>query len=182
MGESMATESQTEPKLPPEIVPVSWLIGHWVGVGTGQYPTIADFRFGQEIRFSYDGGPFLSYWSRSWLLDDEGNRIRATESESGYLRPHPDRTIDFMLTHPGGYSEVWEGTVEATGLDQDEITGARIEMRTDIVARTPDSQPYTAGHRLYGLVNSELMWTFDMAAMGESLGNHLAARLKPAAP
>ncbi len=29
------------------------------GVGTGQYPTIEDFRFGQEAVFSTDGRPFL---------------------------------------------------------------------------------------------------------------------------
>lgn len=56
--------------LPDELAHLSWLIGRWVGVGTGQYPTIEDFRFGQEVSFSTDGRPFLTYWSRSWLLDE----------------------------------------------------------------------------------------------------------------
>jgi hypothetical protein len=158
---------------------VSWLIGRWIGVGTGQYPTITDFRFGQEIVFAWDGRPFLSYSSRTWLLDDAGHRVWPTATECGYLRPHPDRTLELLLSHPTGYSEIWEGRIEVTELHQDAITGARIEMRTDVVARTPQAKPYTAGHRLYGLVNGELMWTFDMAAMGQPLQNHLAARLKP---
>ncbi len=58
-------------------------------------------------------------------------------------------------------------------------TGAKLELRTDVVARTGAAKPYTAGHRLYGLVNDELLWTFDMAAMGHELQNHLAARLTP---
>ena len=38
--------------LPVEVMPISWLIGSWVGVGLGTYPTIEDFRFGQEVVFS----------------------------------------------------------------------------------------------------------------------------------
>ena len=165
--------------LPPEVLPVSWLIGRWIGVGTGQYPTIDDFRFGQEVQFSCDGRPFLTYWSRSWELDEAGERVRPTATESGFLRALPDRSVEFLLTHPTGYAEIWEGQVEVTGLVQDTITGARIEMRTDVVARTEEAKPYTAGHRLYGLVEGDLLWTFDMAAMGCDLQNHLAARLQP---
>lgn len=160
------------------MLPVSWLIGQWVGVGTGQYPSIEDFQFGQEVQFSCDGRPFLTYWSRSWLLDGEGNRVRPTATESGFLRPYPDRSLELLLTHPTGYSEIWEGRVEVTGLEQDTITGAKIELRTDVVARAEAAKPYTAGHRLYGLVDGDLLWTFDMAAVGHDLQNHLAARLK----
>ena len=161
---------------------MSWLIGRWIGVGTGQYPTIEDFRFGQEVQFSCDGRPFLTYWSRSWELDVDGERVRPTATESGFLRPRPDRTVELLLTHPTGYSEIWEGSVEVTGLVQDTITGAKMELRTDVVARTEDSKPYTSGHRLYGLVEGDLLWTFDMAAMEQPLQNHLAARLHPDVP
>ena len=151
-----------------------------MGVGTGQYPTIGDFRFGQEVQFSCDGRPFLTYWSRSWELDDAGERVRPRATESGFLRALPDRSVELLLSHPTGFSEIWEGNVEVTGLVQDTITGAKMEIRTDVVARTGDAKPYTAGHRLYGLVEGDLLWTFDMAAMGLDLQNHLAARLKPA--
>ena len=46
------------------------------------------------------------------------------------------------------------------------------------VARTATAKEYTGGHRLYGLVQGDLYWTFDMAAMGQELQNHLAAQLK----
>ena len=70
--------------LPTELVPVAWLIGTWAGAGVGGYPTVPEFRFGQEITFSHDGRPFLSYWSRTWLLDDDGNPLRPLATESGY--------------------------------------------------------------------------------------------------
>ena len=163
--------------LPEELLPLSWLIGQWVGVGTGQYPTIADFRFGQEVAFSTDGRPFLTYFSRSWMLDDEGNRVRPLATESGFWRPRPDNHVEVQLAHPTGYAEVWYGSVEVTGLEDARITGARADLKTDVVARTESAKEYTEGHRLYGLVEGKLLWTFDMQAVGQPLTNHLAASL-----
>ena len=48
------------PDLPPELMPVAWLVGTWAGAGVGGYPDVPEFRFGQEITFSHDGRPFLS--------------------------------------------------------------------------------------------------------------------------
>ena len=164
-------------EVPEALRPLSWLIGRWVGVGTGQYPTIEDFRFGQEVSFSTDGRPFLSYSSRSWLLDDDGNRVRPLATESGFWRPRPENQIEVTLAHPTGYSEVWYGHLEVTGIENAVITGARAELRTEVVARTVSAKVYEQGHRLYGLVEGRLLWTFDMAAVGEPLVNHLAATL-----
>jgi len=47
------------------------------------------------------------------------------------------------------------------------------------VMRTESAKEYSGGQRLYGLVEGDLLWTFDMAAVGEPLTNHLAARLQP---
>ena len=44
--------------------------------------------------------------------------------------------------------------------------------------RTETAKEYNAGHRLYGLVDGDLMWAFDMAAMGQPLQPHLWGRLK----
>ncbi|MEZ5115990.1 MAG: FABP family protein [Candidatus Nanopelagicales bacterium] len=170
----------SRPDLPAELLPLSWLIGRWMGVGLGQYPTIDDFRFAQEVQFSTDGRPFLSYWSRSWLLDDDGQRVRPTATETGFWRPRPDNRVEVTLTHPTGYVEIWYGRVEVTEITGDVITGARAELRTDLVARTESAKPYEAGHRLFGLVEGDLLWTYDMAAVGQPLQNHLSARLRPA--
>ena len=163
--------------LPEVLVPISWLIGRWVGVGTGQYPTIEDFRFGQEIVFATDGRPFLTYHSRSWLLDDEGQLVRPLGTESGFWRPQPGNQVEVQLAHPTGYAEVWYGNVEVTGLENAVITGARATLRTDAVLRTASAKPYEGGERLYGLVEGKLLWTFDMQAVGQDFTNHLSATL-----
>ena len=128
-----------------DLRPLSWLIGRWVGVGTGQYPTIEDFRFGQEAVFSTDGRPFLSYLSRSWLLDDEGNRVRPLATEAGFWRPRPGNEIEMTLSHPTGFAEVWYGSQEVTAIVDATITGARADLTTDTVMRTASAKEYTAG-------------------------------------
>ena len=104
-------------EVPLELRPLSWLIGRWVGVGTGQYPTIDDFRFGQEVSFATDGRPFLAYYSRSWLLDDDGQRVRPLALESGFWRMQGSSDIEVTLAHPTGYAEVWFGSLEVTALE-----------------------------------------------------------------
>ncbi len=164
--------------VPPALLPWSWLIGRWLGVGLGQYPTIEDFRFGQEVQFATDGRPLLTYWSRTWLLDEHGDRVRPLASETGFWRPQPDNQIEVVLAHGSGFAEVWYGSLTVTGMDNAVITGARAELHTDVVARTGSAKEVTAGHRLYGLVEGDLLWTYDMAAVGQPLQNHLSTRLQ----
>ncbi|MGH3472989.1 MAG: FABP family protein [Nocardioidaceae bacterium] len=159
---------QIPENLHPDLMPVAFLLGHWHGDGHGDYPTIEKFEFGQEAAFTHDGRPFLHYFSRSWLVDADGNEVRPLALETGFLRPRPDGAVEFLLTHPTGIAEIYYGTVE----------GAKIEMATDAVVRTQSAKAYTAGQRLYGLVEGDLLWTFDMAAVGQPIRAHIWARLK----
>ena len=154
--------------LNPALMPIAFLLGHWHGNGHGDYPTIDRFSFGQEIAFTHDGRPFLHYFSRTWLLDDEGNEVRPLALETGFFRPQPDGGLEVLLAHPTGFVEIYYGNVE----------GAKIELSTDAVVRTASAKAYTAGQRLYGLVDGELLWTFDMAAQGQELQSHIWARLQ----
>ncbi len=150
-------------------MPISWLLGRWQGPGIGDYPTIEAFRFGQEVAFSYvPDKPFLSYESRSWALDEDGSLGRPLATETGYWRPQADGAIEVVLSHPTGIVEIYLGTVEP----------AKIELATRGVLKTETAKDYRAGHRLYGLVQSKLMWVFEMAAMGESLQPHISAELE----
>jgi len=154
--------------LPPELVPLAWLIGRWEGAGVLGYPTIESINFGQEIEFSHVGKPFLTYTSQTWLLAEDGTRVRPLAAEAGYWRPRPEGQLEVTLAHPTGIVEIWVGTAG----------GGKIELQTDVVARTESAKEYTAGHRLYGLVDGDLFWAFDMAAMGLPLQSHASGRLK----
>ena len=152
----------------PGLAPLLFLLGRWEGAGIGGYPTIDSFRFGQEISFTHNGKPYLIYVSRTWLLDEDGVPGRPLATESGYWRPQPGGDVEVLLAHPTGIAEVYVG----------EITEARIELRTDIVARTATAKEVTAGHRLYGRIGDDLAWAFDMAAIGQPLQPHISAQLK----
>lgn len=166
-------------QLPPEVLPLSWLIGAWRGIGKGGYPGTPDFTFEQEVVVTCDGQPFLSYHSRTWILDDAGERVRPSHTESGYWRPQGDNEVEFLTVQPFGVAELYYGTVTVTGIENARITGARAELTTDYVMRTASALDISSGVRLYGLVNGELMWAYDMAANGESLQPHMSARLQP---
>ena len=61
--------------LHPDCAPIAWLLGTWRGNGHGDYPTIDAFQFGQECIFTHDGRPFLHYMSRSWEVDERGEKV-----------------------------------------------------------------------------------------------------------
>lgn len=164
--------------LPVELAHLSWLIGRWGGVGEGGYPTVEPFRYEQVVEFATDGRPFLEYRSVSWIVDENNDRVRRAATESGYWRPRPDNGVELLLAHPTGFVEAWVGRVEVTGIQDAHVTGARIELTTDAVVRTESAKEVTAGHRLYGLVEGRLLATYDMAAMGRPLSNHLAISME----
>ena len=165
---------QLDADLPAPLIPLAWLVGRWAGAGVVGYPTMEqDLRFGQEVTFAHTGQAFLEYSSHTWLLDEQGRQGRPLASETGYWRPAPPggssgTGVEVLLAHPTGIVEVYLGAVE----------GPRVTLHTDAVVRTSTAKEYTAGSRLYGLVEGDLLWAFDMAAMGQSLTSHASARLK----
>jgi len=154
--------------LHPDLMPVVWLLDTWHGSGKGEYPGVDPFGYDQEVVFAHDGRPFLHYFSRTWITDDEGERVRPGALETGFLRPAGEHQIELVLAHPTGYAEVWYGQVD----------GARITLATDLVARTSTAKEYTAGQRMYGLVDGALMYAYDMAAGGHEMQSHLWGKLE----
>ncbi|MDQ2852179.1 FABP family protein [Dermatophilaceae bacterium Sec6.4] len=157
--------------MPRELAPLAWLIGRWEGAGVLGYPGdpgIASVNFGQEIICSHDDRPFLEWRSTTWLLDEAGNQVEPLTSEVGYWRPLPDGEVEFVLAHPTGIIEMYYGNT----------TPAKIELRTDGVLRSPTATEYSAATRLYGYVNSNLMWAMDMAAFGQPLQSYASAECK----
>lgn len=73
------------------------------------------------------------------------------------------------MTHNTGFVEIWHGAIDPDA--------PRFEIVTDAVARTATAKEYASGKRLYGYVNGDLLYAFDMAAMGKELQPHTHAQL-----
>jgi hypothetical protein len=159
---------ETPQALDSSLLPLAFLLGTWRGVGVGGFPTIDSFRFGQEIVFSHAGKPVLSYVSRSWLIDADGLVIESGAAESGFWRISDSGELEAVVAHASGLAEVWVG----------EIVGTRVEMATDVVARTSTAWEVTGGRRLYGVVDGDLLYADDVAVVGQPLTSHLSARLR----
>jgi hypothetical protein len=187
--------------LTPELVPLSWLIGEWEGRGRLGAGEGDDEHFVQHVEFAHSGFPYLKYTAESWLADEDGKRIRPLATEAGYwqldrpvqdadggpgLRP-PDIVpaytsadeveslrnssdgfdITVTIVHPGSIAELYYG----------QIRGPQIQLSTDAVLRGAHARDYKAATRIFGLVNSDLFWRWDVAAGGEPLAPHASAIL-----
>lgn len=155
------------PALHPDVAPLSFLLGTWTGEGKGEYPTIAPFSYGEEVRFWHVGKPFLAYSQRTWHLDDG----RPLHAESGYWRPAGAGRIEIVLAHPTGVAEVEEGTLD----------GQHIAVATVAVARTSSAKRVDALQRSVTVEGDTMHYSVAMAAVGHPLTHHLAATLIRAA-
>ena len=154
--------------LHPELMPLAWMVGTWRGTGRGEYPTIKPFTFEQEVVFNHDGRNFLNYYSRTWILDDDGKVVKPGASETGFWRPKENKTLEVVIAHSTGISEGWVGVHD----------GPKIQLAMDQGYSAPSAKIVTAGSRLYGLVEGELFFAYDMAAEGQTLQAHIWSTLK----
>lgn len=198
----MSIELPTD--LTPELVPLSWLLGTWEGTGMLGEGTAESERFFQRVVFSQHGLPYLQYEAESWLIDENGARLRPLSVETGFwaldrklndadvgpgLNPadivpalrSADEVEQFRnesggfditatIVHPGSIAELYYGSIK----------GPQIQLSTDLVMRGQHSKEYTAATRLFGLVEGNLYWRWDVASDGEPLEAHASAILKKA--
>jgi hypothetical protein len=194
--------------LPPEIGPLSWLLGIWEGSGVVHYAVGDDVReheFGQRVSFSQDGLPYLNYSSTSWLLPstDSGTGVdTALASELGYWRigrklgdgdpgpamlpgvgDRPFQTADAVetLRNDAGGFDLEVSLIHPGGVQElylGQVKGARIDLATDAVMRSASAKDYAAATRIYGLVEGALLWAWDIAALGQDLRTHASGRLE----
>ncbi|TDE88335.1 FABP family protein [Occultella glacieicola] len=94
---------------------------------------------------------------------------RTGANASSTAAPPPSATeIEVLLAEPSGHVSVYLGVVQ----------GPRIELATDLVARTASGAEVSAAARMYGLVRGELMWATDMAAFGHEMQSYSSGRLQ----
>ena len=107
----------------------------------------------------------------------EGEReLRVWSTETGYWRVPPERPeglpedkapLEVLLADPAGRVTLYIGA----------IGNGRIDLVSDLVARTATAAEVTASNRLYGLVEGDLMWVWELAAFGHPLQSYASARL-----
>lgn len=143
--------------------PLAFLLGTWTGSGRGEYPTIDDFEYREELTFSLAGRPFVTYGQRTWHAVDD----RPLHAETGYWRCPSPGTIELVLAHPTGVVEVSHGTVEGTSL----------HVLTTSVACSGSAKQVTALERHIEVDGDVLRYRTAMAAVGYPLTHHLAGEL-----
>jgi hypothetical protein len=140
------------------------------------------------VVIDHDGGPYLSYTStiRLVAVPDDASALDGAagdgplgdvwSTERGFWRIPPERPeglgsdlspVELLLADPSGHVAVYVG---ATG-------NGRIDLVSDLIARTATGAEVTAGKRLYGLVQGDLMWAHDLAAFGQPMQSYASARL-----
>ena len=157
--------------LNPKLTALGWLVGRWEGTGNGTDHEGVGFEFEQRIEFNHNGGEYLYYASQTFLLGEDGAEAEPFGMETGFWHPKADASIEVMLANSDGWTELLVGQIQVT----------RIDLRTDAVVRAEGAQvSHSAGQRLYGKVDGDLMYALDRATAEHDLRPHLWARLKRA--
>jgi len=154
----------TLPPVVDEIAHLAFLLGTWRGGGTGDFPTIDPFSYGEEIVFEHVGDAFLLLSQRSWLAADDA----PLHFERGFLRPGADGAVELTLAHPLGLVEVSEGTVSGTELD----------LASTWIGRTSTGDDVTQLMRRLRVDGDVLSYELDMTTERTPRTRHLQAELR----
>ncbi|WP_174185311.1 FABP family protein [Nocardia barduliensis] len=149
------------------------LVGVWRGEGEGNDPERGDYRFGQQIVVSHDGGDYLAWESRSWVIGAEGGYDGPDLRESGFWRvgiDGDDEVIELLLAHSGGIVELFYGQA---------LTQSSWELATDVVIRSQSGVVVGGAKRLYGIVEGgDLAYVEERVVADGPLEPRLSARLQ----
>ncbi len=158
------------PDLHPGLLGLLPMVGVWEGEGEGHNPiTGEDYTFGQQIIVSHDGGTYLNWQSRSWVLDEDGGYARPDLRECGYWRIGDDDTIELLLTHAEGSIELYYGRP---------LNQTSWNLTTDVTIKTDTGAHTGAAKRLYGLVpDGDLAYVEERLDVDGDLTPRLSAKL-----
>ena len=151
------------------------LVGVWRGEGEGRGPN-GDYRFGQQIVVSHDGGDYLNWEARSWRLTEDGGYDSTALRETGFWRfvtdpadPGESQAIELLLAHSSGYVELFYGRP---------LNQSSWELVTDALARSKSGVLVGGAKRLYGIVDGgDLGYVEERVDADGGLVPHLSARL-----
>ena len=151
------------------------LVGVWRGEGEGRGST-GDYRFGQQISVSHDGGDYLNWEARSWRLSGSGEYEGSGLRETGFWRfvndpadPGESQAIELLLAHSTGYVELFYGVP---------LSLSSWELATDALARSKSGALVGGAKRLYGIVEGgDLAYVEERIDADGGLVPNLSARL-----
>jgi hypothetical protein len=151
------------------------LVGVWRGEGEGR-GSDGDYRFGQQIVVSHDGGDYLIWEARSWRINEAGEYESSSLRESGFWRfindpadPTESDAIELLPAHSAGYVELFYGRP---------LNQSSWELATDALARTKSGTLVGGAKRLYGIVEGgDLAYVEERVDADGGLVPHLSARL-----
>ncbi|MBB3037351.1 FABP family protein [Hoyosella altamirensis] len=160
------------PNLSDALLALLPLVGVWRGEGEGNDPKSGDYKFGQQIVVSHDGGDYLTWDARSWVIDDDGNYVKPDLRESGFWRvadSDGEEVLEFLLTHTSGVIELYYGEAR---------TQSSWELATDVVIRSQSAEVVGGAKRLYGIVaDGDLAYVEERINADGQLIPRLSARL-----
>lgn len=158
------------PDLHPGLLGLLPMVGVWEGTGEGHNPiTGEDYNFGQQIIVSHDGGNYLNWQSRSWVLDSDGTYVKPDLRECGFWRIGDDDTIELLLTHAEGSIELYYGRP---------LNQTSWNLTTDVTIKTDTGAHTGAAKRLYGLVpDGDLAYVEERLDTDGDLTPRLSAKL-----
>lgn len=164
--------------LAPEVYPLAWLVGRWEGHGVIDYPGIPRTVIHNAVDFDHDGGPYLTYTSTISVIADDGEVGPVWSVESGFWRVSPtppegleledgQHAVELVLADASGSVTLFVGTVG----------NGRIDLGSDLMARTASAPDVAGATRMYGSVQGDLLWAWDLAAWGNELQSYASAQL-----
>lgn len=185
----------------PELAPLYWLLGRWEGQGRLGAGEESDPIFTQRVTFRDSGLEFVEYRAQSWLSDADGRRLRPLSVETGFWSLHRPRAdadvgpgldpadvvpayktaseveelavddgtypITATIAHPGSLTELYTGRIK----------GPQLQLATDGVMRGEHAAEYSGATRMFGLVNGQLFWRWDLQTVDGETVPHASAVL-----
>ena len=145
------------------------LSGTWTGEGTGEYPTIATFRYREALTFtSGEGKPYLHYEQRTWKKEVTGNEL-PSHWETGFWRILSSNEVELISAQASGRIEVARGPFT---LIEDGLT---FSVRSSLIANnTRVEQTW----REFTLQGGHLQYSLQMQTSAvPTLTLHLQAQL-----
>jgi hypothetical protein len=141
--------------------PIDFLVGTWVGSGSGDYPSMEPFEYDERIEFAPGGGPVVRYTQRAWRPEG-GDQLH---TETG-LWLAAGGLIAASIALPA-VAEVCEGTVR----------GSSILMKSIAVIRSDVGLPLESTRRAYRVEGSRLSYDIEMATSQVGMTRHVWGEL-----